>query len=229
MRFLKKYKNYSKLTAFFKKFPITRIEKFNRPKWKKLQVFLKTKTITQQKFFNNLVLKVHYKHWDKLKSTYKDGLQTKAAVCALFDNAVSTKFFKKEFCTALKPLNKNLITSSLFKLLYRVDILLWKLNFFKSAFAAQQEINNLNILINNKPIQSNFFVSKGDIITFKKILPQIFLSTQIEFLYSFIEVDYYSNTIVIIKDLTHLSPEDNNLIIRENISIKKFVDYIKTK
>jgi len=229
MRFYKKYKNYYKITSFFKTFPVSRILKFNRPKWKKLQLFLNTKIGTQQTFFNHSILKVNYKHWDKLKNNYKDGLNIKSAICNLFDNSVSTQFFKKEFLSSTKFLTKNLIASSLFKLLYRIDILLWKLNFFESSFQARQAINNSNVLVNNKKVGSTSFVTKGDTISLINVVPVLKSKKNPTFLYSFLEVDYYSNTVVIIKDLFQLSLEDSSLLSREVISIKKFIDYIKTK
>ena len=46
---------------------------------------------------------------------------------------------------------------------------------------------------------------------------------------SFIEMDFYLNQIIIIKDSRELSYEDFYILINETIDLKKFKSYINTK
>ena len=47
-----------------------------------------------------------------------------------------------------------------------------------------------------------------------------------DIIFSFIEVDYYSNNIVILKDLKDLTTDDFYLLLNETYNIKKIKDYI---
>lgn len=43
---------------------------------------------------------------------------------------------------------------------------------------------------------------------------------------SFIEIDYYSNTIIIVKDVEELTPTDLILSTQEAFNIRKFMNYL---
>jgi len=229
MRFYRKYKDYCKIFYFFKKFPKLRLLKFKRSKWKKLQILLTKRKFKKRRFINILHIKLRYKRWEKLKASYAKALQLKRAVFKLFDNAVSLSFFKKFSLQKTCFNKKNLIINSLIYPLYQLDILLWKLNFFKSVFQAGQEINNKNILVNNKKISNNFLVKKGDIVTFSNIFDEKLTIKTCEFLYPFIEIDYITKTVIILKDFSELSKEDLQLLAIENILFPKLINYIKLK
>lgn len=229
MRFYRKYKDYCKVFYFFKKFPKIRLLKFKRSKWKKLQALLTKRTFKKRQFINILQVKLRYKRWEKLKASYAEALQLKRAIFKLFDNAVSLSSFKKLSLQKTCYNKKNLVINSLIYPLYQLDILLWKLNFFKSVFQAGQEINNKHILVNAKKISNNFLVKRGDIITFSNIFVEKLNIKSCEFLYSFLEVDYIAKTVIILKDFSELSKEDLRLLAIENILFPKLINYIKLK
>jgi ribosomal protein S4 len=113
---------------------------------------------------------------------------------------------------------------------FRVDILLWRLNFFNSSFFARQYINEGKILINSKRVKGNYFLKKGDVISFKSESIDLFLkflslkpNSQI---YTFVEFDNYLKRIVLIKDLKEFSNEDLNLMVKNFFDTNKLKDYI---
>jgi ribosomal protein S4 len=117
---------------------------------------------------------------------------------------------------------------------FRLDILLWRLNFFESSYQARQAINEKKVKVNQKRVAGNFFLSKGDIISFSHsfnfknldISEKINKNTQSDTVFSFVEVDYYSNTVVVIKNLKDLTTDDFHLLLNETYNIKKIKDYI---
>jgi ribosomal protein S4 len=113
---------------------------------------------------------------------------------------------------------------------YWIDILLWKLRFFNSSYEARQQIYNGVILLNNKNILGNVYLKSGDIITFKNFFKlnielnnKYFLNNQK--IYSFVEIDYYTNTIIIIKDFFELELNDLCLLNTESYYLKKIKDF----
>ena len=44
--------------------------------------------------------------------------------------------------------------------------------------------------------------------------------------YSFVEVDFYTKTLVVVKDLHDLTLDDFNLLMNEYYDLKKFRDYL---
>lgn len=202
MRKYSKYQIYNKLTLRLKKFPL-RILKFKRPKWFKLQ---KTLTSLQKKdLLPNLFLyKNSYRSWDKVKKYYKNFLQTKRSFLAFQDYKVS-KYEKSLF------LKKEIILHYFIKPEFRLDTLLWSLYFFESSFEASYRINSGFVFVNGKRAYSTKFLQKGDIITIKcssnvtKCLSKYSFHKKI---LSFVEVDYYTNTVIVIKNYNELSEED---------------------
>mgnify|MGYP000444855130 CR=1 FL=1 len=95
--------------------------------------------------------------------------------------------------------------------------------------AARQVINNHDILLNGKKVKANVFVTKGDIITFKDTIVEGFeynkiverISKDKKFL-TFVEIDYYTKTIIILKDYKELSLEDLYLLVTEYLNLKNF-------
>ena len=229
MRFLNKYKNSSNTFAFFKQSSL-RILNFKRPKWKKIQTILKTKINLSSLFINNFISKSNYKSWEKLKSHYKEVIQTKKTLLNFFDNSFSSYYYKKEF-SLLKKKSVIDFTSILFiKPMFKLDILLWKLCIFNSPFESRQAIKNGLILINNKVCKNSIYLCLGDIISLSNKVNlkkcQFNLRFDASFFFSFLEIDYYSGTIVITKNIKQLSNDDFSTLIFDSINIKAFNDYI---
>ena len=109
------------------------------------------------------------------------------------------------------------ILNYLIKPHYQLNILLSNLHFFSTPFQASQEIYNKRVLVNDKIIKFNICLKKGDIITFTRKSPFRYFKCFLQRysfdnrLFSFIEVDYETETIIVIKDFFELSVEDFHL------------------
>jgi ribosomal protein S4 len=242
MRKINKYKIYKVSGVCLKKFPL-RILKFRRPKWNNLQKLLKTNLIASRSFkqnksffgkkkiksslINSFLIKTDLKRWARIKSYYKTGFKYKNVLQNIFDCSIKFNFFKKK--SKNLSLKKDYILNYLVYPNFRMDILLWNLNFFSSSFQARQVINNHDILLNGKKVKANVFVTKGDIITFKNTTLEGFeynkiverISKDKKFL-TFVEIDYYTKTIIILKDYKELSLEDLYLLVTEYLNLKNF-------
>jgi ribosomal protein S4 len=233
MRFSNRYKKLVKLERFsFPQLPL-RILKFQRPKWKKFQKQALVSKKALPRFVNPLVLKNSYKQWEKVQNYYKSGIQIKKKAIALFDDSITVKSIRKTVLNNHKT-NRDILLSTFIKPEFRADILLSRLNFFSSSFSARQSINEKEILLNGKPFLSNVFLKKGDIISFqsyKNIETFSFNSISKnkyvkQNFYSFVEVDFYTKTLVVVKDLNDLTLDDFSLLITEYFDLKKFRDYL---
>lgn len=255
MRFINKYKSYDKLFSVFEKFPL-RIAKFKSTKWKKIQRLLLFKSFKKNKysklikavglkkkvrfsrkklFFDNLLVKVSLKTWYRVEKYYENGRRIKSILHNMFDKSVLTGHFRKVLKFSKRASEtQNAYSYTLLKPEFRLDILLWRLNFFSSSYQASQAIAERKITVNGKLVQGNFFLSKGDVVLFcsnfklntlnvKKVKYKTLFSKVIS---TFVEVDYYSNSIVVLKDVEDLGKEDLYLLVKDSYSLKKIKDYI---
>ena len=110
-----------------------------------------------------------------------------------------------------------------------MDILLWRLNVFKSSYQASQFINNNNVLVNGVISNNCIFLKKGDIITLSNNLLNLEFDNNDKNIFSFVEIDYYTNNIIVLKDFDQLNFEDFFFFFNKTINLKKFIDYIKVK
>lgn len=233
MRFINKYKYFQNL-KIVPNLSSNRILNFKRPKWKKIQ---KTFQRSKIKFDDIFVQKLTFKYWNKIKRTYKKGLDLKRIVDIFSDTKFSILYYKKIISNQKNSLffSKNLIFNFLIKKFFRLDLLLWKLKIFNSSYESRQFINNNYILVNNSFVYDAYFLKKGDIIQFKSYnlinyKNNYLINSGLDFLHSFIEIDYYTNCIIVLKDLNTLSVEDCFLILNnQSINLKSLFYYIKTK
>lgn len=224
MRFINKYKNFYNTNLIIESIP-NRIVKFKRPKWKKIQ----SKKVFAFNFNNNYVHKVSFKKWEKIKTSFKAGLMLKRSLYAFFDNHLNSLYYKKVIGKLKKNfLIKNFIVNGLIKPFFRLDILLWKLNFFRSSYQSNQYIFNNNVLLNDIPVKSCVFLKKGDIISLKRIFNGNF-NKRNKNIFSFAEIDYYTNTIIILKNFDQLNFDDFIILINKTLNFKKLIDYMKSK
>jgi hypothetical protein len=112
MRFLNKYKNFQNLKTI-PNLVSNRVLNFKRPKWKKIQKNFKRKKI---KFIDIFLQKATYKNWNKVKKTYKKGLDLKRYLDILSDVKFSISYYKKFLSNQNNSLFfiKNLVFNFLF-------------------------------------------------------------------------------------------------------------------
>ena len=226
MRRTNKYKLFNSLTFSLKKFPL-RILKFHRSKWIRLQKSLSRNL--KKKSYARFLVNVHGiknspKTWEKVKRYFKKGFLYKNLLYTLFDKSVVFHSLKNK--ARFDVLKKDFIETYLIKTEFRIDILLFNLNFFDSIYQAKQCINSKNVFVNGKFIKPNTVLSKGDIITFNSsIFNRSFNSvakkySTYEKFFTFLEIDYYTKTIVVIKDPHTLTEEDLYLLTTEYLNVK---------
>lgn len=234
MRLNNKYKLYNQLGIIPENFH-NRILKFKRPKWKKLQKTLSNQGLSSAKLIlNNFCVKNSYKVWDKTKSYYKQGVKNRNILYNHFDRSIAIGELNKALKLSKSLNNRDIILSTLFKPEFRLDILLWRLNFFNSSFQARQAINNGVVLVNNKKVTGNFFVKKGYIITFKDnfniktldILKNSNFFSNNKNVITFVEIDYYTNSVIVTKDINEIGLEDIYLLKSAFYDLKKVKDFI---
>lgn len=243
MRLQNRYKSYDQSIQIFEKFPL-RILKFRNTKWKRVQKLLllnfskKKKKLKDNKFKkirNNLSVKIDFKTWEKVKAFYQNGRKITNLIFNIFDQAFTNSEFRLNLLS-LKASNKTLdvYRQTLLRPEFKLSILLWRLNLFCSCFQASQAIDEEKVIVNGKPVGNNFSVLKGDIIClisedYKKntnIRKSKIQFSSSDTISTFVEIDYYSNLIIIIKDLKELSGQDFLFMRPEFCNLKKIKDYI---
>ena len=218
-----KYKIFNTVSLKTKIYP-TRILKFRRPKWTRLQKLYLSNS--KNKLVNILLIRNVFKSWERVKKYYKKKLETKNLLHCIYENNLKSKDITKNLSGTL--VKRNLINNTILKPQFRVDILLWKLNFFSSSYESNQAVNSGFVFINGVNVKSNFFLKKGDVITFKRgynsdsffyncvkkyALHENFLT--------FIEIDYYSKTAIVLKNYYELDYQDFLFLINEYLNIKR--------
>lgn len=238
MRFIPKFKKLSKFYSLTDTFFLRHLT-FHRTKWKKMQqLFSKSRLPKNDKprvlCSRSLNPAISTKAWAKKSNSYLNGIHTKNKVLQYYDFSIGVKHLKKSFKKSHYDIRKSILLTFI-KPEFRVDILLWRLNFFSSSYQARQSLENGEILINNYPSSiSRLLLKKGDVIHFcdQDRVKLLEIKTNLKKLslqntfFSFIEVDFYTKTIIIIKDLKSLSIDDIMIIIKQPFNIKKLQDYI---
>ena len=234
MRLRSRYKGYNQMIQPFDGFPL-RVLKFKTTKWKKIQKTLSISNTTNKKIVENFSIKVPYKVWEKVNNYYREGHRLKNSIFLLYDKAISVAYFKSVLKnSSLSSTLRNMYLYMLLKPEFRLDILLWHLNFFDTSYQARQAINEGKVRVNDKSVAGNFFLSKGDVVTVISSSSSKALdlsqkkkkSTVSNMVFPFVEVDYYTNTLVVVKDLKDLTSDDFHLLLTETYNVKKIKDYI---
>jgi ribosomal protein S4 len=219
MRKQKRYKIYTSININLKKFPL-KILSFNRPKWTKLK---KVCSNFNRKFrlLNLLVIKNSFKIWSRVKNHHKLVTTNRKLLSCTFDGSikVSKIFSKKE-----KTINCFL------KFYFRLDFLLSSLKFFSTSYQAREFINNNKILVNKKFVKSNYFLKRGDLvefndfylktISFKNVLKKFSSDVRLN---TFLEVDYYTKSFIILKDFDSFSKDDLSFCIDHFVSVRSLI------
>lgn len=217
MRQISKYKNISRY--FFLNKISKRIFNFKKPKWN-FTKFLLNKYQSKKKynFFwikKSFLLQINFKRWIKVKHSYAISCKEKKAFSILLDGSVKSSKFRPSILKTYSRFSE--LLQSRISHYFRVDSLLCFLLLFDSPFQARQFINNGNLLLNNNKVISNIYVKKGDILKFVSLgKKSLILQNRIDclffpfnkFFFFFIEIDYYTNTIVVVKSLKDFSQND---------------------
>lgn len=238
MRFNNKFKTFSQTKLFlFQLNKKCKLLKFKRPKWNNIKQFLLKrlrnkptlrvhKKLVNKKINNHRFLKSFLKIWRKIKKTYKEGLFLTKSFKNYYDNGISIAYYKHNLFQS-KVLK--LVFNFLVKPLFFINILVFKLNLFKSINEANQSLKSSMFTVNGHAIKNSVFLKKGDICTIKKHANILIQKKAKYTLCSFLEFDTYTNTFIILKDFRELNYGDINLLLLEFFHLKTFMDYVKLK
>jgi len=199
MRKFNKYKLFSKLKLnfFYKK-----ILCFKKSKWKLIQSFIK-KIPFKANLINQKYKISKFKTWSRVKLTYKENL--------LFKNEIQCRFDEKII------FSKNI----LYYLIYHeffLDKFLFNIKLFTSLYAARNVILSGGLLINGKICLNNKYVlKKGDIVYINTNFNLNVFNNRIskELRCSFMQVDFYTKTIVLLKNWNTLNFFDLILFLHQ--------------
>lgn len=197
MRKFRRYKLFSKLTL---NFYYVRILKFKNSKWKQIQKIAKNIKLNKS-IFNYKQKYILFNTWDRIKLNYKNKLRIKQYLKCRYD---LSKILFKDFLTYCIKQEFNIITC------------LWRINLFKTLYETKNYINRGLILVNNSVcFNLKKKLCSGDIISFKKDIKINLSNLRInnEIFLTYLEVDYYSNTIIVIKDFNKLNFKDLSLLL----------------
>ena len=221
MRRINKFKYFSTPGFPLRKFP-NKLLTFYRPKWNSLKLKIKDLNQVKKKFVDSSITKVSFRFIERSKRSHKSKLVVKKHLKSLFDN-ISLKS-----SSTLCVQKKDLILKSLISPLYRLDVLLWYLNIFSSVYQIRQYIGAGCFRINNKRVQPNYILRKGDVISTHlnsnvKHDIEFFNSIYLEniLFLTFLEIDSYTKTVTIVKSQDEISTGDHKLLVDQYINIYK--------
>jgi hypothetical protein len=217
-----KYKSLSKSIVLLRSLPLLRLKNFKSSKWIRLKKTIKKKYRFRFKFFLIQKIRFRRRRWYRVKRSYRQGLFFKKALTYFFGNSLRIKYFKA-FLKAKNTVIQNFLINPFFKL----DILLFKLKVFKSSKQALQAIQSGYIYLNTKRIIYSCFLKQGDIISmpFKKKFKNK-SNLPFSFISSFCEIDFYTNTIIILKSPKALPNQASSLIYKNNMFLQNFIFYV---
>ena len=190
----------------------------------------KKKNLLKNFFFDFVSVKSKVNLWLRVRFFYRDRLFIKNAIRKYFDGQFSFSYFRKLF--RKKNQTRSFSISLIFiRPEFRLDILLWRLKVFNSVFFAKQAIRKQLVTVNKEYKSFDFYLSQGDIVKFSFMktynLKRYFLKYfKIIFIPSFIELDFYTNTIIILKSFNHFKVNDFSSVIKEPLCVNKFKNYI---
>lgn len=233
-----------KYIIFFKKLNIFLTTRYFRNIKRNLMFKLKYSYV-KRKFFFKKNFKNFFFHFNRLNIShfisrsrffFKNLLFMKSFVLKYFYGCFKIKFFKKKFIVSKY---KNNLISMFIKPEFRLDILLWRLYFFKSPYLARFAFQK-NLISINLNLVNSFYFLKHHYTRCLNGFELISLNFNIKYsfknnlnfyikslnLFTFLEIDYYLGNIIILKYLNTLSFRDINSLLKEPLCFYKFKDYI---
>jgi ribosomal protein S4 len=231
MRLEAKYKIYLKSRGCVDTFA-KRLVTLKRSKWKNFCLkkrFRKRYTFTN--YFSPSLKKIRHRLF-KMKWYYNNCLLSKTKMLQLYDFSYNVQKAKKDILFLKKLKYKDLFKYLVFKQIYRLDVILWRLNIYSSTFQAKQAIQKKAILVNNKKSSVNYLIKNGDIIkmaenqySFKirQILNTFKLYPKY---YSFLEFDPYSGIFIVLKNYTECILDDITLTLPKQINFNHLFNFL---
>lgn len=206
---------------------------FKKPFYQKFNFFNRCFNLF---FFNYKFNKVSSKQHTRNKFFFRNMLFTKISIIKYYYGCFSINFFKKQ---VLNKIYRHDLVNIFVKPELRLDILLWRLKFFPSPYLARFAFKKQLIFLNKFSYTENLFnpnifkriLQKGDIISFNSTLKYNYkknlnLTVNSFYLPTIFEFDYYTNNIILLKNLIDLNFKDINSLLKEPFNLYQFKNYI---
>ena len=217
-----KYKNfYFKNISQLKK---STLNSNKNQKFKKLGSVSKFKNI----FFKYDRVVCKRWRWVYISKNFRNILYLRNRVNQYFDGVFNNSFFKKQVKNKTTFLDS--IRYSYIKPEFRLDIILWRLHFFSSPYEARIAVFKNQILVNGIQVHFSYFLKQGDIVVVNTE-PNLNYLVELKLptfnLNSFVEVDYYSNTFIVLQDYSLFSVDSLPCVIRQPFKVFSHLSYLK--
>jgi len=223
-------------------FPL-RLLKFKRQKWLPLQnrlhrlikpVHWERRKTTASKlkpfqllFKNPMYIQKPCSRWIKLKRAYSNEQITKRLFFILYQRAISRRFLRTQVKTGAFITHR--LVGLFAKPFYRVDVLLRFLNFFTSVYQARQTLSRKKFLVNQSSVKASMFLGEDDCLEITRASQTPIMLAHLRKRYApkkkvltFIEVDYYTKTITVLKRPAELGPQELGLLFFNKINFRSF-------
>jgi hypothetical protein len=204
---MKNYKNWSNKANIKLRY----LKRIKKTKFFPLKSCSKTRLVKQKK-----VLKY-----------FRNSLGRRNILKSLYDDILKFHSIKQKKKYFLKNDKK---TIYLIKPQFKINILLYFLNFFSSSHETKEFIKKEKIYINNKKIKGKYFLSCNveDIVNIGKniYIKQNFFKKNnkkknfYSYISTFTEIDYFSNNLIILQKLKDFNVEDLNWNHKKYIEIR---------
>lgn len=157
-------------------------------------------------------------------------MATKRLLYIFYQKALPHKSLRKETKNPRFIMKGQQEVALLAKPFYKIDVLLYFLNFFSSVYQVKQFLARGKLLLNSNCIKTPGFLQKGNLLSIKSSTGtnRLFVtllrkqkSPKKKFL-SFLEVDYYTKSIIVVQTLSTLSNHDLALVLETKIRAKSF-------
>lgn len=196
----------------------------------------------------------------KTKFSYKWSLWLKRELFLFFNNELTLKHYKKILNKMSLLTRKAVMLELFIRPFFQLNILLWKLGLFKTVVVLNQFFIDKLILVNNTVVHGGLLLKKGDFVALAgcnfNLLParKKFLKTRrvfsrfsayqlkttqnlfstsmgkITFLWSIVEIDYFTNTFILLIDYKDCTKGMLPFLLRADLlNIFLFLKYIKNK
>ena len=168
--------------------------------------------------------------WIYNSKNFRSNLNLRNRVHQYYDGVFPNSFFKKELKN--QYLYLDFIRHSFIKPEFRLDVILWRLNFFSSPYSARIAILKNDVLVNDGVAWFSDYLKQGDVVFVKtasnlKYLRDLKISKFA--LNSFIEVDYYCNTFIVLQDYSTMPVNSFPCVIRQPFKASAYLSYLLLK
>ena len=204
-------KNRKRLAYFFKLFRKNKSVKVKGPILKMDSRLLKEGTsvcVFKRLGITNMKMQASLKVWERLKNNYRDALDVRRSFYQTYESCVSYKDLKKQlFRSRGVYYNKVEFLRKVLKFEFRIDILLYKLRFFRSSYEARVYLNKGLVRVNSRVVKGNYFLQAGDIIACDCVLSyrkNIECLKKALFLRNCFEIDYYTGTVIVLRSYNEI-------------------------